>query len=59
MEINFLEFRKDETPQIGERDCNVPKRKNKGKYIPRHIKGKLRISKTKGKCLKSSERKSK
>lgn len=33
MEINFLEFRKDETPQIGERDCNLPNRKNKGKYI--------------------------
>lgn len=58
MKINFLEFRKDETPQIGERDCNVPNRKNKGKHIPRHIKGKLRITKTEGKFLKNSERKS-
>lgn len=37
MEINFLEFRKDERPQIGERAYSIPNRKNKGKHIPRHI----------------------
>lgn len=49
MEVNFLEFRKDESPQVGERNCSVPSRKNKGKHIPRHIRVKLRVSKTKRK----------